>query len=160
MRGFRQFLLRGNVIDLATGIAIGVVFTAFINGFVKAFLTPLVGAVTGGHGDFSTWGIHVGETAYFPYGDFINATITLVLTAIALYYIVILPANRLTQRFEPHHDVIEPQRECPKCLSSIPVRATRCSFCTADLPAPEAGTEADPQTVRRVEEHLLGGTRP
>ena len=148
MRGFRTFLLRGNVIDMAVGIVIGVVFSAFVSDFVKAFLTPLVGEATGSVGDFSNRGVTIGKVL-FPYGGFINGALALVLTAAVLYYIVVLPTNRLTARFEPHTDEVAPKRDCPECLSSIPVQARRCAFCTAALPAvqpePTDGT-SDPRS--------------
>jgi large conductance mechanosensitive channel len=130
MKGFRQFILRGNVIDLAVGIVIGAAFTAVVNDFVKAFLTPMVGLATGSAGDFSTHTLRLGKTD-FPYGAFINGLIAFILTASALYYFVVLPANQLMTRFHGDKDVPAPKRACPECLSSIPVEARRCAFCTA-----------------------------
>ncbi|MER6349791.1 large conductance mechanosensitive channel protein MscL [Streptomyces sp. NPDC001595] len=134
MRGFRSFILRGNVVDLAVGIVIGAAFTAVVNGFVRAFLTPLVGLASGVTGDFGRKTFTVGKTE-FPYGAFVNATISFLLVAAALYFLVVLPVNKLHERFAPKHDVQAPKRECPECLSPIPTEARRCASCTSPLPA-------------------------
>ncbi|GAA2015642.1 large conductance mechanosensitive channel protein MscL [Catenulispora yoronensis] len=132
-KGFRQFVLRGNVVDLAVGIVIGAAFTGVVNAFVKAFLTPLIGLATGNVGDFSARTVRVAGTD-FPYGAFINNLIAFILTAMALYYFVVEPANRLLTRFQGEPDLPPtPKRDCPECLSSIPVGARRCAFCTAIL---------------------------
>ncbi|QKW17872.1 large conductance mechanosensitive channel protein MscL [Kitasatospora sp. NA04385] len=137
MKGFRGFVLRGNVVDLAVGVVIGAAFSGVVTALVRAFLTPLVGLATGAVGDFSrrTVSIHHVE---FPYGGFIDAVITLLLTALVLYFVVVLPFNKLHERFAPHQDVQAPKRDCPECLSAIPARAIRCAFCTAELaPMPD-----------------------
>ena len=144
MGGFRKFLLRGNVIDMAVGIVIGVAFSSVVNDFVKAFLTPLVGLATGSVGDYSNRSVTIGKTV-FPYGEFVNGAIALTLTAAVLYYLVVLPANRLKDRFDPpHHDPVVPKRDCPECRSSIPVDARRCAYCTAVLPAAEPDADRPP----------------
>jgi len=135
MGGFRKFLLRGNVIDMAVGIVIGVAFSGVVDDFVKAFLTPLVGLATGSVGDYSSRSVSVAGTV-FPYGAFVNGLIALVLTAAALYYVVVLPATRLQDRFDPpKHDPVVRKRDCPECLSRVPAEARRCAYCTAVLPA-------------------------
>jgi large conductance mechanosensitive channel len=132
--GFRQFILRGNVVDLGVGIVIGAAFSTVVNDFVKAFLTPMVGLATGGAGDFSTRTLRIGKTD-FPYGAFINGLLAFILTAIMLYYLVVLPVNRLMAHFHGKEDATPPpHRECPECLSSIPAEARRCAYCTAVLP--------------------------
>jgi len=131
--GFRKFILRGNVVDLGVGIVIGAAFSAVVNDFVKAFLTPLIGLATGNVGDFSNRTMRVGKTD-FPYGAFVNGLITFILTALMLYYFVVMPVNRLMTRFEDPAPVPTPKQECPECLSSIPVDARRCAYCTAVLP--------------------------
>lgn len=131
--GFRQFILRGNVVDLGVGIVIGAAFSAVVNDFVKAFLTPLIGLATGNVGDFTNRTMRVGKTD-FPYGAFINGLIAFVLTALVLYYLVVLPVNRLMSRFEDPEPAPDPKQKCPECLSSIPDGARRCAFCTAVLP--------------------------
>ncbi len=132
MKGFRGFVLRGNVVDLAVGVVIGAAFTGVVTALVRAFLTPLVGLATGAAGDFSHRVVTV-HHVQFPYGAFIDAAITFALTAVALYFLVVLPVNRLHERFTPHHDVQAPKRDCPECLSAIPAQAGRCAFCTAEL---------------------------
>ncbi|MFJ8045993.1 large conductance mechanosensitive channel protein MscL [Kitasatospora sp. NPDC096147] len=132
MRGFRDFVLRGNVVDLAVGIVIGAAFSAVVTALVRAFLTPLVGLATGVAGDFSRRTVTVHHVE-FPYGAFVDAALTLVLTALVLYFLVVLPFNRLHERFAPHHDVQAPKRDCPECLSAVPAPARRCAFCTAEL---------------------------
>ncbi|MEU9984058.1 large conductance mechanosensitive channel protein MscL [Streptomyces sp. NPDC050856] len=132
LEGFRSFILRGNVVDLAVGIVIGAAFTAVVNGFVKAFLTPFVGLAAGATGDFSRKTFTIGRTI-FPYGGFINATISFLLIASALYFLVVLPVNKLHERFAPHHDVQADKRDCPACLNPVPARATRCGHCTGEL---------------------------
>lgn len=137
MKGFRQFILRGNVVDLAVGIVVGASFTAVVNDFVKAFLTPLVGLATGSTGDFSARTMKIAGTV-FAYGAFINGLIAFILTAMALYYFVVLPTNELMSRFHGERDAPARKRECPECLSSIPEEARRCAFCTAVLPEQRA----------------------
>ncbi|MEV7180948.1 large conductance mechanosensitive channel protein MscL [Kitasatospora sp. NPDC093679] len=132
MKGFRGFVLRGNVVDLAVGVVIGAAFTGVVTALVRAFLTPLVGLATGVAGDFSRRSLTV-HHVQFPYGAFIDAVIGFSLTAAVLYFLVVLPVNRLHERYAPHHDVPAPKRDCPECLSAIPAQARRCAFCTAEL---------------------------
>lgn len=131
MKGFRAFLLRGNVVDLAVGIVVGAAFTALVNGFVRAFLTPIVGLVSGATGDFSNRTFHASGVT-FPYGVFINATISFVIVAAVIYFLVVLPMNRMQEKFFPKA-ASAPTRECPECLTPIPAAAKRCSACTAVL---------------------------
>ena len=133
-KGFRQFILRGNVVDLAVGIVIGAAFSTLVNEFVKAFLTPLIGLASGNVGDFTNRTMRIGKTD-FPYGAFVNGLIAFILTALMLYYFVVVPANRLMTRFQGEPDAAPPAKdECPECLSSIPAGARRCAYCTAVLP--------------------------
>ncbi|WP_420716434.1 large conductance mechanosensitive channel protein MscL [Streptomyces sp. H27-H1] len=146
MGGFRSFILRGNVVDLAVGIVIGAAFTGVVNGFVKGFLTPVVGLATGAVGDFTAKSFTLGGTD-FPYGSFINAAISFVLVAAALYFLVVAPMNKLHERFAPHQDVQAAKRDCPACLSAVPAAARRCAFCTTDL-TPVAAPDARPSDPR------------
>ncbi|GAA2941851.1 large conductance mechanosensitive channel protein MscL [Streptomyces enissocaesilis] len=132
LQGFRSFILRGNVVDLAVGIVVGAAFTTVVNGFVKAFLTPVVGLATGAAGDFSRKTFTIGHTI-FPYGNFINAMISFLLIACVLYFLVVLPVNKVHERFAPHHDVQADKRDCPACLNPVPARARRCGHCTGEL---------------------------
>ncbi|MFC1417890.1 large conductance mechanosensitive channel protein MscL [Streptacidiphilus cavernicola] len=129
MKGFRSFLLRGNVVDLAVGIVVGAAFTAVVNGFVAAFLTPIVGLVTSSTGDFSKKSFNA-DGVVFPYGALIGALISFVLVAFVVYFCVVMPINRLHQRFQPKKEPGVATKDCPECLSTIPAAATRCSFCT------------------------------
>ncbi|MBK3632755.1 large conductance mechanosensitive channel protein MscL [Streptomyces asoensis] len=140
--GFRSFILRGNVVDLAVGIVIGAAFTAVVNGFVKAFLTPVVGFATGATGDYSRRTFTVGGTV-FPYGSFVNSVISFLLIACVLYFLVVLPINKLHERFAPHQDVQADKRDCPECLSPVPARARRCGFCTSELTPLPAAADAE-----------------
>jgi large conductance mechanosensitive channel len=141
MNGFRAFLLRGNVVDLAVGIVVGSAFTGLVNGFVKAFLTPVVGLVSGATGDFSTKTFHAARVT-FPYGLFIDAMISFVIVASVIYFLVVLPMNRMQERFFPRA-AAAPVRECPECLTAIPAAARRCSACTAAI-GPQAATPDGP----------------
>jgi large conductance mechanosensitive channel len=134
MEGFKRFLLRGNVVDLAVGIVIGAAFGAVVSGFVQAFLTPLIGLATGATGDFSKKGFTVSGTQ-FPYGTFLQALISFILIAAAVYFFVVVPVNRLMERRKTQPDVENPTKQCPECLSAIPVEAIRCAFCTVEQPA-------------------------
>ncbi len=135
MNGFKEFLLRGNVVSMAVGLAVGAAFTSLVTGFTQAFLTPLIGLATGAVGDYSKETFSIGRT-HFPIGLFITAVISFVLTALVLYFLVVMPMNRLQQRFTVDKPA-EPQvtRDCPECLSAIPVAARRCAHCTSVVPA-------------------------
>lgn len=146
-KGFRQFILRGNVVDLGVGIVIGAAFSLVVNDFVKAFLTPLIGVATGNVGDFSKRTMRIGKTD-FPYGSFINSLIAFILTAMVLYYLVVLPVNRMLTHFQGEPDTPPtPKQDCPECLSSIPVGARRCAYCTAILPEGFSSQSTDPQST-------------
>jgi len=138
MSGFRKFLLRGNVVDLAVGLVIGAAFGAVVTGFVTAFITPIVGLVAGASGDFSNKGFTVGGNGtnqdpgvIFPYGKFITALISFVIIAAVVYFFVVVPVNRLMERFKPSPDDPTPTKECADCLSSIPAGARKCAYCAS-----------------------------
>jgi len=130
---FKQFLLRGNVVDLAVGVVIGLAFGALVTAFVADLLTPLIAAIFGSH-DFSglTFTIH---SSHFLYGDFLNALIAFVTIAAAVFFFVVKPVNALMARRKTEPPVDETVRPCPECLSEIPRDARRCAFCTADVGA-------------------------
>jgi large conductance mechanosensitive channel len=130
MSGFRKFLLRGNVVDLAVGIVIGAAFGAMVTAFVAGFITPLVGLAAGSTGDFSKKGFTVSHVT-FPYGGFITALVSFVLIAAAVYFFVVVPVNRLMDRFKPAPDEPTPTKDCSECLSSIPAAARKCAFCAS-----------------------------
>lgn len=131
MDGFKKFLLRGNVVDLAVAVVIGAAFGALVTQFVAAFITPLVGVFTGAAGDFSQRTFTVADVI-FPYGLFIQALLTFLVIAAVVYFFVVKPINGLMERFKTEPEVETPTKECPECLSSIPRPATRCAFCTVE----------------------------
>jgi len=124
-KGFREFIMRGNVIDLAVAVVIGAAFGAVVRAFVDGLLTPLVGAVFG-KPDFSGLLFTINGSA-FHYGLFINALISFLLIAAAVYYVVVVPMNRLAELRKRGQD--PETKECPECLSEIPHGARRCAFC-------------------------------
>ena len=132
-REFRDFILRGNVVDLAVGIIIGVAFGAVVTALVKDLITPLIAAI-GGQPDFSGIYFTINKSK-FLLGDFINVVISFVIIAAVVFFFVVKPVNGLMARFKPTAEEPAPTRECPYCLSSIPAVATRCAFCTSDLAA-------------------------
>lgn len=133
MSGFRKFLLRGNVVDLAVAVVIGAAFGAVVQALVKDLITPIIGAL-GGVPDFSALFFTINGSK-FLIGDFINALLSFVFIAAVIYYVVVVPVGRLVARFSADSPAPAPTRECPECLSKIPMRATRCAFCTAAVAA-------------------------
>jgi large conductance mechanosensitive channel len=131
--GFKKFILRGNVVDLAVGIVIGAAFSAVVQALVRDIITPLIGAF-GGNTDFSAWVITVGG-ARLLVGDFLNALIAFLLLALVVYFFVVLPVNKLMERYRPEPQPA-PTKECPECTSKIPQAARRCPECTAQLEPP------------------------
>ena len=131
MDGFKKFLLRGNVVDLAVAVVIGAAFGAVVTTFVSAFITPLVGVFTGAAGDFKDKTFKVSGTE-FPYGQFVDALLTFLIVSAVVYFFVVKPINRLMERFKTEPEVASTTKECPECLSSIPVAAVRCAFCTVE----------------------------
>ena len=133
LKDFKAFILRGNVIDLAVGVAIGAAFTAVIGSFTQNLLTPLL-AIPGDAASFSDLDFKI-SGATFRYGAFIDALISFVLIAAALFFFVVRPVNTLMARRRTEPEVESTTRECPECLSSIPRGARRCAFCTATVGA-------------------------
>ena len=131
LKDFRAFILRGNLVDLATAVVIGAAFTAVINAVVKDLITPLIAAIGGKH-DFSALAFTINGSR-FAYGDFVNALITFLIVAAVVFFLVIKPVNTLLARFRPEPKVDQETRECPECLSDIPIGARRCAFCTTEL---------------------------
>jgi large conductance mechanosensitive channel len=131
LKDFRQFILRGNLVDLAVAVVIGAAFTAVVNALVKDLVTPIISAI-GGNPDFSNLAFTVNGSR-FAYGDFLNAAISFVLVASVLFFLVVRPVNVLLERLRPEPSVDAPTHPCPECLSDIPVAARRCAFCTAEV---------------------------
>ena len=133
LSGFKQFVLRGNVIDLAVGVVIGAAFGGVVTSFVKGFITPLVALIVGKRGDFSGISYTV-NGVLFPIGDFITALVSFVLVAAVIYFFVVTPVNALIARSRRATVPPDPTtKKCPECLSEIPIDARRCSQCTQPL---------------------------
>lgn len=126
VKGFRNFISRGNLIDLAVAVVIGTAFTAVVTAIVADLITPLIAAIGGQH-DFSglTFTVH-GST--FKYGAFINALLSFLIIAAVVYFLIVAPMAKITARF--HREAEVTTRDCPECLSTIPIAATRCMYCT------------------------------
>ena len=127
MKGFRSFLMRGNLIELAIAVVIGTAFTAIVTAIVKDLITPLIAAI-GGKPDFSRLTFSVNHST-FSYGDFFNALVSFLIIAAVVYFLIVAPVARITTRLTRNKAATE--RDCPECLSAIPVAATRCKYCTA-----------------------------
>jgi large conductance mechanosensitive channel len=132
IKGFGQFIMRGNVIDLAVAVVIGAAFGVVVSALVKDLITPLIAAIAG-KPDFSALEFTVNNSR-FLIGDFINALIAFVLVAAAIYFFVVAPMNAITLRYKKPENA-PALRECPECLSEIAVAASRCKVCTARLTA-------------------------
>ena len=131
LKDFKAFILRGNVIDLAVGVAIGAAFTAVIASFTKNLLTPLL-AIPGDSASFA--GLHFTISgSRFGYGAVIDSIVSFLIIAAVLFFFVVRPVNTLMARRKTEPDVEATVRDCPECLSSIPVAASRCAFCTAEV---------------------------
>jgi len=129
VKGFRDFISRGNVIDLAVAVVIGTAFTAVVTAVVNDLIGPLIAAI-GGQPDFSklTFTVH---KSHFLYGSVVNALITFLIIAAVVYYLIVAPLAKITARFHRQAEVTT--RDCPECLSTIPIAATRCMYCTAQV---------------------------
>ena len=127
-KGFRDFILRGNVVDLAIAVVIGAAFTAIVNALVGDIINPLIAAIVH-KPDFSALVLNV-NGGILKYGDFLNALISFLIIAFVVYFFVVLPVNTLLARFHPKVVAPPATKPCPQCLSEIPVAATRCSHCT------------------------------
>jgi large conductance mechanosensitive channel len=126
VKGFRDFITRGNMIDLAVAVVIGTAFTAVVAAVVADLITPLIAAI-GGQPDFGGLKFTINHST-FKYGAFFNALITFLVVAAVVYFLIVSPMARITARFA--RKVEATTRDCPECLSSIPLAATRCMYCT------------------------------
>ncbi len=132
IREFRQFLLRGNVIDLAVAVVIGAAFSAVVAAFVADLVTPLIAAI-GGKPDFGALSFTVNGSE-FKYGDFLNALIAFVMVALVIFFLVVKPMNTLQARMNRGQQPADPTtKQCPECLSEIPLAARKCAFCTSTV---------------------------
>ena len=132
MTGFKQFILRGNVLDLAVAVVIGAAFGAVVTALVKDVLTPLIAAIAG-KPDFSAIAVEVNGSKLLI-GDFLNAVIAFVMMALAVYFFVVLPVNHLIARIRRGEAAPDPTtKKCPECMSEVAIAARRCAFCTSPL---------------------------
>jgi len=131
LKDFRGFLMRGNLVDLAVGIVIGVAFGALVNALVTDFITPIIAAIFGKH-DFSSLSFTIHKSR-FLYGDFINALLTFISVAAAVFFFVVKPVNHMMEKWKTAPPADAETRACPECLSDIPKAARRCAFCTAEV---------------------------
>ena len=136
MKGFKAFLLRGNLIDLAVAVVIGVAFNAVVLALVSNIITPLISAICG-HPNFGALSFKI-NGSIFHYGLFINALISFLVIAAVVYFLIVTPMNKLLTMTARKQAATE--RECPECLSQIPIAATRCMYCTSTVPPVTAGS--------------------
>ena len=133
MKGFKQFLLRGNVVDLAVGVVIGAAFGSVVNSLVKGLLTPFIAAVVK-QPDFSSISFTI-HGSKFLFGDFVNSVVSFIIIASAVYFAVVLPMTALMAKVQREEKPTQPStKKCPECLSEIPIDARRCAHCTQPLP--------------------------
>jgi large conductance mechanosensitive channel len=129
MEGFKKFILRGNIVDLAVAVVIGGAFGAIVNALVKDLVTPLIAAI-GGNPDFS--GIYFTiNNSKFMIGDFLNALTSFLIISAVIYFFVVTPMNKLLEKVKRGEKVDPTEKTCPQCLSMIPIKAKRCKFCTS-----------------------------
>lgn len=133
LKGFRDFILRGNVVDLAVGVMIGAAFNAVVTALVADLLTPLVAAIFK-QPNFSTLTFTI-NGSQFLYGSFINAIISFLLVASAIYFFIVVPINKLTARIKKGPPPEATTKACPECLSNIPIKAHKCAYCTSVVQA-------------------------
>src|SRR5690242_10864584 len=139
MSGFKNFIMRGNLVELAVAVVIGTQFSNLVKQFVSSFVNPLLSLV-GGTPDLGNLVMHVGK-AKFTYGTFITVALTFLISALVVYYVMVMPVSRLLKHFERNQAATT--RDCPECTMSIPIAATRCPECTTQI---TPGTE-QPQPV-------------
>ena len=128
---FKELILRGNVVDLAVGIVIGVAFSNVVNALVKDLITPII-AIFGGAPDFSAISFQI-NNSHFLIGDFINVVISFLILAAVIFFFVVKPVNALMRRYRTEPPVDATTRPCPYCISEIPIAASRCAFCTQEV---------------------------
>ena len=131
VREFRDFVLRGNVVELAIAVVIGAAFGAVVTALVSSFITPLIAAI-GGKPDFSALDFTINDSR-FTYGVFLNALISFLIIAAVVFFLIVRPLNALMEHMRTEAPVAEVTRACPECLSQIPTGARRCAFCTAEV---------------------------
>lgn len=133
LKGFRDFVLRGNVVDLAVAVVIGAAFTHLVNSLVSDIINPLIAAIVG-QPNFS-YLVATVNGGKITYGNFVNAVIQFIIIAAAIYFMVVMPVQKLLARFFPSKAEPPKTKPCPQCLSDIPIAATRCAQCGQPVPA-------------------------
>lgn len=142
LKGFKQFIMRGNVIDLAVAVVMGAAFGSVVTALVKDLLTPLIAAIFG-KPDFSNLKITINSST-FGYGDFLNALVSFLLISAAIYFFVVVPMNAVMARIRRGEKAPDPTtKNCPECLSEIPIAARRCAFCASSVGAVAATAGGD-----------------
>jgi large conductance mechanosensitive channel len=132
LKNFKNFILRGNVVDLAVAVVVGAAFTTIVSSFVKDLITPLLAAI-GGKANFANLYFTVNHSK-FMYGNFLNAVISFVIIAAVIFFFVVQPINKMIAFSNRNKQADQPgTKSCPECLSSVPIKATRCAFCTVKL---------------------------
>lgn len=127
LKGFRDFILRGNIIDLAVAVVIGQAFSQIVNALVRDIITPLIGLL-GGQPDFSNVVFSIAQTKFLV-GDFLNALISFLIMSAVIYFLIVAPMNRIMHKLKPKAKSEVMEKTCPECLSVIPAKAKRCKFC-------------------------------
>jgi large conductance mechanosensitive channel len=131
LKEFRAFILRGNLVDLAVAVVIGTAFTAVVAALVRDIITPLIAAIFG-KPSFGGLAFTINGSR-FAYGNFLNALLTFLIIAAVVFFLVVKPVNMLMARRRTEADAESPTRDCPECLSAIPLNARRCAFCTSEV---------------------------
>ncbi|CAN5471585.1 hypothetical protein BH10ACT11_BH10ACT11_08670 [soil metagenome] len=129
LKGFRDFITKGNLIETAVGLVMALAVVALVQALIADIITPIIGAIVG-KPSFSDLTFKI-NGSHFLYGDFINALITFASIGAAVYFFIVLPY----QRYQEHRGVEASTKECPHCLQTVPVNASRCAFCTSELAA-------------------------
>jgi len=145
MTGFRKFLVRSNLVDLSVAVVVGVAFSNVVQALIRDLITPLISAA-GGKPNFSSLVFSVNQSPFY-YGDFINTALSFIVIAAVVYYLVVVPANRIAAIDARNTE--DTERQCPECLSDIPLAATRCKFCTARVVAASVPRQPSAGSSRR-----------
>jgi large conductance mechanosensitive channel len=148
MKGFRKFLMQGNIVDLAVAVVIGVAFNAIVQALVKDIITPLIGAIPGlNHTKNFASKTFEWNHSVFSYGAVINAAVSFLVIALVIYYLIVAPTARLTAIANRNKAATD--RQCPECMSTIPITAKRCMYCTSEVPPVPVPADVPQQRRRR-----------
>jgi len=129
---FKKFILRGNVIDLAIAVLIGTSFNAIVSSLTKDMITPLITAIAGNHTNFANYSFKLHGTSIL-YGEVINSIVSFILIAVVVFFLIIQPINKMVAFSKRNKQIDATEKQCPECLSNIPIKASRCAFCTSKL---------------------------